>query len=60
MDELIEISGLLAVLSFITSFVTGLMIFKFHVKWVNMKWHIWSSAAALIFALTHVIIIKVH
>ena len=60
MHELIEISGILAFLSLLLAVTTGFMIFKFHIKWVNMKWHIWSAIAALIFAIMHVVLIVFH
>ena len=60
MHELIEISGILAFLSFIAAATTGVAIFKFHVKWVNMKWHMYSAAAALVFAVTHVVLVMLR
>ncbi len=60
MHELVEISGILAFISFILAITTGVMKFKFHIKWVNMKWHIWFAILGLIFATTHVVLIVIH
>jgi hypothetical protein len=60
MHKLIGISGMLAFIALIFAFVTGLMIFKFHVKQIKMKWHIWSAIAALVFATIHVALIMLH
>ena len=60
MYELIRISGILTFISLILAVTTGLMFFKFHVKWVKMKWHMWSAIAALVFAIMHVVLIMLH
>jgi len=60
MHELIKISGILAFVSLLLAGTTGLMIFKFHVKQISMKWHTWAAMATLVFAITHVALIMFH
>lgn len=60
MHEAIEVLGILAFISLILAATTGLMIFKFHVKQVKMKWHILFATSALIFALLHVVLIILY
>ena len=54
MHELIEISGILALSALFLTFVAGFMIFKFHVKWINMKWHTTLAVIAVISAIIHI------
>ena len=60
MHELIKIFGILAFISLLSAAATGFMIFKFHIKQVNIKWHIWSAIAALVFAIMHVALLMLH
>lgn len=50
--------GMLAFAALVSAVVTGLAIFKFHVRWVKMRWHAWSAYAAIVLAITHVVLIK--
>ena len=60
MHELIKIFGMLAFFSLLLTGATGLLIFKFHVKKVSMKWHTSAAIATLVFAVTHVALIVLH
>ena len=45
--------GISTYISLLITIATGLMIFKFHVKWVKMKWHIWFAVLTVILATIH-------
>ncbi len=51
--KLIVPLGISTYLSLLVTIATGLMIFKFHVRWMNMKWHVWFAALTLILATAH-------
>jgi hypothetical protein len=60
LHDLIMLSGLLAAVSLILTMAIGLMIMKFHVRWLNMKWHTIFAVITLIFALTHIGLVYFH
>jgi len=35
------------------AFLSGFLKFKFHVKWLDMKWHFWAGILAIVFASLH-------
>lgn len=45
--------GIATYTSLVMTAATGLMVFKFHVKWVKMKWHIWFAVLTIILASMH-------
>ena len=55
--ELLMLSGWLTFLSLIITAVTGIMIFKFHVKWVTIKLHTALAIITLILAIIHVAVV---
>ena len=57
MYKLIIISGSGAFIFLILTMLAGVLFFKFHVKWINMKWHIRLAALTLVFAVIHVLAI---
>ena len=54
MHELIGVFGILAFIALLLTVATGLMMVKFHVKWVNMKWHTTLAVITVISAIIHV------
>jgi hypothetical protein len=54
--ELLAPLGIVAYAALAIAFLTWLLKFKFHVKWVNIKWHIWAGILAMIFASLHLAI----
>ncbi len=55
--ELLMLSGWLTFLSLIITAVTGIMIFKLHVKWVTMKLHTALAIITIILAIIHVAVV---
>ncbi len=51
--ELLAPLGAASYIALVTAFLTGLLIFKFHARWVKLKWHIWAGILAIIFASLH-------
>ncbi|HQP10716.1 MAG TPA: hypothetical protein PKV41_04965, partial [Candidatus Omnitrophota bacterium] len=51
--ELLAPLGMAAYAALTVAFLTGLLKFKFRVKWINMKWHLWAAAVAMILASLH-------
>jgi hypothetical protein len=54
--ELLGPLGIAGYTALIVAFLTGILKFKFHVKWINMKWHVWAGILAMIFASLHLAI----
>ncbi len=53
LHELIMPLGILTYVLLILTILSGFLIFKFHVKWMNMKWHIALGILTLILASFH-------
>ena len=53
LHTLIKPLGILTYMSLIATIATGVLIFKFHVKWIKMKWHIRFAILTLILATIH-------
>jgi hypothetical protein len=51
--ELLGPLGIAAYTAVAVAFLTGLLKFKFHVKWVNMKWHLGAAGLAMVLASLH-------
>lgn len=54
--KITELLGPLGAASYVAlaiAFLTGILKFKFHVKWVNIKWHIWAGVLAMVLASLH-------
>lgn len=52
-SQLLGPLGAAAYISLVIAFLTGFLKFKFHVKWINMKWHMWAGILAITFASLH-------
>ena len=52
-DKIIILLGILTYISLLITVATGFLLFKFHVKWMKMKWHIWFARLTGILATTH-------
>ena len=52
-DKIIIPLGIATYISLLVTVATGLMTFKFHTKWVRMKWHIWFAILTIILATIH-------
>jgi len=57
MHKLIMISGAGAFVFLMLTMLAGVLFFKFHVKRINIKWHIRLAASTLVFAVIHVLAI---
>jgi len=55
--EIIKPLGILAYVALMFAFFTGVAKFKFHVRWINIKWHIWLGVIAVVLASIHAIIV---
>lgn len=53
MQHLIVPLGIATYVSIILTILSGFAIFKWHVKWVKMKMHIWLAILTLILASIH-------
>jgi len=49
--------GISTYIALFITIATGLLTFKFHVKWIKMKWHIWFAVLTIILATTHVCLV---
>ena len=49
--------GIAAFASLLFTAFSGLAMYKFHLPWVNMRWHIWGASATVIFAAGHVLVV---
>ena len=54
LKELIVPLGISTYTALLLTILSGAAIFKFHIKWVNMKWHMWLAVLTLILASIHV------
>ena len=57
LHTLIELTGVLAFICLLMSMLSGILFFKYHVKWMSLKWHIIFAVLTVIFATAHVTII---
>ena len=57
MHKLIVPLGIVTLVFLVATFATGIMLFKFHVKWVKIKLHIRLGALTLILAIIHAAIV---
>jgi len=53
LHDIIVPLGISTYISLLITIATGLMTFKFHVKWVKMKWHTWFAVLTIILATVH-------
>ena len=61
MYNLIVPMGILTYVSLVLAAATGFAIFKFHIKWVKLKLHIFFAVLALIFGALHAgLVITLH
>ena len=54
--ELLAPLGIAAYTALAVAFLSGLLKFKFHLKWVSLKWHIWAGVLAMVLASLHLAI----
>lgn len=54
LKELIIPLGISTYTVLLLTILSGIAIFKFHIKWVNMKWHILLAVLTLVLASIHV------
>lgn len=52
-NRLIEPLGIATYSSLLLTVITGFAIFKFHVRWVKMSWHILLGVITLMLATAH-------
>lgn len=57
-EELVEITGMLSFICMISAVISGVLFWKFHVRWLGVKVHASLGAAAVLFAIAHVVIIN--
>jgi hypothetical protein len=55
--ELLAPLGVAAYVALAAAFLTGFLKFKFHVKWIKMKWHLWAAVLAIILASLHFLVV---
>lgn len=48
--------GMVAYASLVVAFLTGILKFKFHVRWISMRWHLWAGILAIVSASLHLAI----
>lgn len=53
MGSLVIPLGISAYISLLVTIATGFLIFKFHVKWIKVKWHIWVGILTLLLGTLH-------
>ena len=49
--------GIIAYSLLLLSFITGLLLFKFHVRWIKINWHISLAILAVILASLHAFLV---
>ena len=57
LHEFIIPLGILTYAALILTILSGFMIFKFHIKWINMKWHIILAVITILLASFHAAIV---
>jgi hypothetical protein len=55
-NDLLAPMGISAYVALALAFLTGILKFRFHVKWLNFKWHIWLGVLAVILGTVHLLI----
>jgi len=54
---LIKPLGILTYCSLIITFLSGILFFKFHVRWLNIKWHIRLGVITVMLATIHFLLV---
>jgi hypothetical protein len=53
LGSLIVPLGISTYILLLVTIATGLLVFKFHVKWVKIKWHVWVGVLTLLLGTLH-------
>ncbi|PIU40960.1 MAG: hypothetical protein COS99_07800 [Candidatus Omnitrophica bacterium CG07_land_8_20_14_0_80_42_15] len=56
-DELMKIAGILAFVFLFAAAASGILLFKFHVRWLNLKWHMRFGILSAFFAIVHLALV---